>query len=131
MFGEPTAAKPNQSPAPPGPLVSVTVTLPPPLTLVAFTASEAAVPITNGRLADVPPPCVKTVTGTVPAVARSLASIAAWSWPALINVVGLFAPSQRTTEEATNPLPFTVSVNAAPPTDPLAGDSDVRTTRPG
>jgi hypothetical protein len=35
----------------------------------------------------------------------------------------LAAPPKFTTEPETNPVPFTVSVNAGPPASPLAGNS--------
>ena len=55
----------------------------------------------------------------------SLAGIAAVTWPAFTNVVVRAAPFQRTWEVATKLLPFTVSVNAAPPAAVLVGASDV------
>ncbi|HEX6212507.1 MAG TPA: hypothetical protein VF136_17130 [Methylomirabilota bacterium] len=75
-------------------------------------------------LPEVPPPGagVTTVTGTERAVARSAAVIAARSWVALTNVVVRAAPFQRTLEEATKPLPLTVSVTAALPSAALAGE---------
>ena len=76
---------------------------------------------------EVPPPGagVTTVTGALPCVTMSLAGIAAVSWPAFTNVVVRAAPFQRTSEVATKLLPFTVSVNAAPPAAALVGASDV------
>jgi hypothetical protein len=78
-------------------------------------------------LPDVPPPGagVETLTGTDPGVARSAAVMAARSRVALTKVVVRSAPFQRTTDPATNPVPFTVSVKAAPPTEALAGDRPV------
>src|SRR5688500_12911998 len=60
--------------------------------------------------ADVPPPGagVDTVTRALPAVATSLALIAAWSWVPLTHVVGRPAPFQRTSDEATKLVPVTV-----------------------
>ena len=55
----------------------------------------------------------------------SLAGIAAVTCPALTNVVVRAAPFQRTSEVATKLLPFTVSVNAAPPAAVLVGASEV------
>ena len=55
----------------------------------------------------------------------SLAGIAAVSWPAFTNVVVRAAPFQRTSEVPTKLLPFTVSVNAAPPAGVLVGASEV------
>src|SRR5258708_4686510 len=68
---------------------------------------------------------VATVTGAIAAVARSEAGMAAVSWVALTKVVVRAAPFQRTPEALTKLLPFTVSVNAAPPTLALEGESDV------
>ncbi len=81
----------------------------------------------NVRAFEVPPPGagVTTVTGALPAVAMSLARIAAVTWPAFTNVVVRATPFQRTCEVATKLLPFTVSVNAAPPAAVLGGASDV------
>ncbi len=81
----------------------------------------------NVRAFEVPPPGagVTTVTGALPAVPMSLAGIAAVTWPALTNVVVRAAPFQRTSEVPTKLLPFTVSVNAAPPAAVLVGASDV------
>src|SRR5215831_18938042 len=78
--------------------------------------SEGGGSIVKGSEVDVPPPGagVKTVTGTVPTVARSVAAIVACSVPVSSVVVGRFAPFQRTTERALNPLPFTVMVTAVP-----------------
>ncbi len=58
---------------------------------------------------------MKTVTCVVPAVAMSVAGIAAVSCVEETNVVVRFAPFQRTTEALTKLLPFTVNVKAAPP----------------
>src|SRR6266404_29508 len=77
--------------------------------------------------AEVPPPGVgvTTVTCGVPAAATSAAAMAAVSCVALTKVVVRAAPFQRTPEALTKLLPFTVSVNAAPPTLALEGESDV------
>ncbi len=45
----------------------------------------------------------------------------------LTNVVARAAPFQFTIEEGTKPLPVTVSVNAAPPTSALLGESALST----
>src|SRR5439155_320716 len=81
----------------------------------------------NVCAAEVPPPGagVTTVTDAVAAVARSEAGMAAVSCVALTKVVVRAAPFQRTPEAFTKLLPFTVSVNAAPPTLALEGESDV------
>lgn len=102
-----------------------------PPAVAAFGAIEARVReaplIVKGRLPDVPPPGAGfvTVTLAVPAVAISAAVIAAVSWVALINVVVLAAPLNFTTDVATNPVPFTVRVNPAPPAVALVGDIEV------
>ena len=72
----------------------------------------------NTAADDVPPPGtgVLTVTFAVPAVAISPAGIAAVSCVALTKVVVRALPFHRTVEPFTKLLPFTVSVNAAPPT---------------
>ena len=67
---------------------------------------------------DVPPPgeLVKTVTEAEPALAISLAEMLAVSCVLDTKVVVRSAPFQRTVDAPfTNPVPFTVSVNAAPP----------------
>src|SRR5437867_1127306 len=51
----------------------------------------------------------------------SAAAIAAVNWVALTKVVVRAAPFQRTVEALVKPVPFTVSVKAAPPTCALAG----------
>src|SRR6266850_1178224 len=81
----------------------------------------------NVCAAEVPPPGagVTTVTDAVAAVARSAAGMAAVSCVALTKVVVRAAPFQRTVEPLPKLLPFTASVNAAPPTLALEGASDV------
>jgi 3,4-dihydroxy-2-butanone 4-phosphate synthase len=76
---------------------------------------------------DVPPPGIPfvTVTGNVPAVAMSAAVMAAVICVALTNVVVFAFPLNFTAEATTNPVPFTVNVNAAPPAVALVGDSVV------
>jgi xanthosine utilization system XapX-like protein len=61
----------------------------------------------------------------VPAVAISPATIAAVNCVVLTNVVVLAAPLNFTTDVDTNPVPFTVSVNPAPPAVALVGEIDV------
>src|SRR5439155_622927 len=82
--------------------------------------------IVNVRSPDVPPPgaAVNTDTCDVPATATSDAGIDACSCVPLTNVVARAAPFQRTTEVLTNPLPFTVTVNAGSPAVALDGVSD-------
>jgi hypothetical protein len=72
---------------------------------------------------EVPPPGVAftTVTEAVPAVAISAAVIAAVTWVAETYVVVRADPFQFTVEPETKPVPFTVSVNAAPPAVAEAG----------
>src|SRR5438093_630351 len=76
---------------------------------------------------DAPPPGVgfSTVTLAVPAVATSVAEIAAVSCVADTTVVVRAAPFQRTTEPPTKFVPVTVSVNADPPATTEAGLSVV------
>src|SRR5256885_2330699 len=68
---------------------------------------------------EAPPPGagLNTVTDAVPAVARSVAGMDDVSCDAETNIVVRLAPFQRTTDEpATKFVPFTVNVNAVPPT---------------
>ena len=65
-----------------------------------------------------------TVMAAVPAACRSVAEIAALSWVALTNVVGRFAPFQRTTELAAKFEPVAVSVKPAAPWAAPAGEID-------
>ena len=82
--------------------------------------------IVNDTAFDVPPGAgFVTVTVAVPAAAISAAVIAAVSWVALTNVVVLAAPLNFTTDVDTNPVPFTVNVNAAPPAVALVGEIEV------
>src|SRR2546421_373062 len=74
--------------------------------------------IVNVWAFEVPPPgaALNTVTDAVPAVARSVARMDAVNRDAEPNIVVRLAPFHRTTDEpATKFVPFTVSVNAAPP----------------
>jgi hypothetical protein len=66
---------------------------------------------------DVPPPGEGLVTVIFPVAftATSAAKIADVSCDPLTNVVALGLPFQFTTELDTNPVPFTVNVNPAPP----------------
>ncbi len=81
------------------------------------------------RLFDAPPPGagLKTVMLAVPAVAMSVAGIAAVSWVSETKVVGRLAPFQRTTAPLTKPEPVTVRVKAAPPAVAVAGASELIT----
>lgn len=76
---------------------------------------------------DAPPPGagLVTVTGSVPPVTISDTRIDAVTCAALTNVVVSALPLKFTTAPLTKPVPFTVSVNAAPPAVPLDGDSVV------
>src|SRR6266436_634172 len=77
---------------------------------------------------DVPPPgaAFVTVTGKVPAVAMSTAVIVAVTCVALTTVVVFALPLNLTRDcPVTKPVPFTVSVNAAPPAVALDGASEV------
>jgi hypothetical protein len=73
---------------------------------------------------DVPPPGVglNTVIVTDPALAMSLASICAVTCVELTTVVVRLLPLALTTEELMKFVPFTVSVNAAPPAVTLDGE---------
>jgi hypothetical protein len=73
--------------------------------------------IVNESADDTPPPGdgLATVTLTVPAAEISAAVIAAVTWVLLTNVVVRLDPFHCTVEVLTNPVPFTVSVNAGPP----------------
>ena len=74
---------------------------------------------------DTLPSGLATVTGTVPEAAMSAAAIAAVNCVALTNVLVRAAPFQRTLAPVTKFIPLTVSVNAAPPTVALFGDSEL------
>jgi hypothetical protein len=82
---------------------------------------------TKGEFPDVPPPGAGLVTVTLkdPAAAMSDAVIAAVTCVALTNVVVRATPLNFTDEVATKPVPFTVSVNAAPPVVADVGESKV------
>src|SRR5260221_12086776 len=88
-LGGAVAANPSQSNCPPGPFVSVTVTLEPGAAVVVLTVSTGGGAIVNGSAADVPPPGagVKTVTCAVAGAATSAAPIDARSCVLLTNVV--------------------------------------------
>jgi hypothetical protein len=72
---------------------------------------------------EVPPPGAgfTTVTWAVPPTAMSAAVIAAVNWVEETYVVVRFDPFQLTVEPETKPVPFTVSVNPAPPAVVEAG----------
>src|SRR5207247_2103434 len=83
--------------------------------------------IVNVCALEAPPPGVglKTVTGAVPGVAMSLATICTWSWVPLTNVVDRSLPFQRTTDEAMKFVPVAVRVNPAPPAAALGGEIEL------
>ena len=122
VFGVPGAYKAIQSVADgvASPL-HVTVTVPPAATVAGLTVI-ALMP--NVTAFDAPPPGFVTVICASPPLAMSLAGMDAVSRVLLTKVVGRVAPFHRTTEPETKLLPFTVSVNAGPPTAASAGDSD-------
>jgi hypothetical protein len=78
----------------------------------------------NGEFPEVPPPGAGSVTVTLnePAVAMSAAVMEAVTCVALTNVVVLDVPLNFTTAPETKFVPFTVSVNAAPPAVALDGE---------
>jgi hypothetical protein len=78
---------------------------------------------------DVPPPGagVTTVTGTIPAVAISVAGTTAVISPAETKVVTSGTPFQSTTEEAEKSEPAAVNVNCELPAVDDAGLIEVRT----
>jgi len=93
------------------------------------TAIAAKVTPVTVRVAtfDVPPPGAGFVTVTlkVPAVPISEARIAAVTCVPLTTVVVREFPLKFTTAPLTKPVPFTVSVNAAPPAAAVLGESVV------
>jgi hypothetical protein len=74
---------------------------------------------------ELPPPGLglTTVTEAVDALAMSDSRTAAVNWKLLTKVVGRGLPFQFTTEAETNPAPFTVRVNPAPPGAVASGTS--------
>jgi len=85
--------------------------------------------IVNVSEFDGPPPGggFVTITGTVPAVTRSVAGILAVTWTLLTKVVLRAELFQLTVAPGTKFEPFTVSVKPAEPTVLLEGESEVRT----
>src|ERR671937_1924378 len=83
----------------------------------------------NGSDAEKPPPGagVKTVMFAVPTLATSLAEIVARSVRTFATVVGRLTPFHWTFENASKPLPVTVSEKSADPAGIRAGDSAVAT----
>ena len=129
MFGAFVPASASQSPNAPEPPTNVIVTKPPGATLVVLTVSVGGGSIVKDKTFDVPPPGAGVCTAicVVPLDARSLVAIDARSCVALENVVGRAAPFHCTTDEATNPLPLTVSVSGPPPAAVWVGKSDEAT----
>src|SRR5579863_4896106 len=82
---------------------------------------------------DVPPPGAgfTTVTDAVPIAAMSEARMLAVILSELSNVVVRAEPFQLTTDPATKPAPFTVSVNPAPPGAAALGESGWLTSGTG
>jgi hypothetical protein len=80
--------------------------------------------IVKVRAVEVPPPegGLNTVTWTVPADAMSVPGRLAVNFVALTNVVVRLLPFHCTTDAEIKFVPFTVSVNAAPPAAALPGD---------
>ena len=113
VFGAVDWASANQSCVLPGPFVSVTVTEPPGLAVVALTARLGPRTTAKDKAAEVPPPGagVRTWTDAVAADVRSLDGMAACSCVELVYVVGRATPFQSTTDDAVKLLPVTVSVN--------------------
>ena len=75
----------------------------------------------NGNGLEAVPPEFCTVTLAVPSDAMRLADTEAANWLALTKVVGRADPFHCTVDPLTNPDPFTVRVNAAPPAVAKAG----------
>jgi hypothetical protein len=126
------AAPPNVALAPLTKFVPLTVSVkaaPPAVALVGESEVIVGAGLLTVKLvaADVPPPGpgFVTVTGNVPAVAISVAVIAAVTCVALIKVVVFAAPLKFTTDVETRFVPLTVNVNAAPPAVALVGESVV------
>jgi hypothetical protein len=89
-----------------------------------------AAPIENKTVFEVLVPVVTceeltTVTCAFPAIARSAAAMLAVNWVALTTRVLRAAPFQFTADSCSNPEPFTVRTNAAPPMVACDGDRDV------
>jgi hypothetical protein len=95
--------------------------------VVALTVKVGGVVALRLTPGDVPPPGAGDTTVTVfePTLAMSAAEMEAVNCVALENVVDRADPFHRTIDEDTNPVPFTVSVNAGPPAPTVAGDSEL------
>jgi hypothetical protein len=90
---------------------------------LAKTAEAVALVMGKKTTLDAPPPGdgFTTVIEAVPAVAMSAAVMAAVNCVALTKVVVRALPFQSTVDAETNPVPFTVSVNPAPPGAAVSG----------
>ena len=113
--------------------ITVTVVAPLPafmsdgLIEVTWVLSSARSRSGNAEFADVPPGSgLVTVMLAVPTVVMSLARIAAVNLEEVTNVVVRTFPL-NTVAPLTNPVPFTVRVNATPPAIALFGESKVTT----
>src|SRR4029450_12731946 len=104
--------------------LQVTVTVPPAGTVAGLTLRAL---IVNVKALEVPPAGggFTTVTVALPAAPMSLAGIAAVVCCLLTKVVVRAAPFHRTTAPETKLLPFTVKVNAGPPTAAALGESEL------
>ena len=81
----------------------------------------------NANAGDTPPPGagLKTSTDAVPAVVKSVASIDARTVVVLTTVVGRALPFHLTIDNASKPVPVTVSDNSPLPARALVGDNAV------
>src|SRR5580658_1964427 len=110
--------------------LTVSVNAGPP-TVVLAGASEVTVGtgllIEKAAVPEVPPPGAGFVTVILaePVLTMSLAGTCAVTWVALTKLVASAVPFQFTVEPLTKPLPLTVSVNAAPATIALGGESEL------
>jgi len=109
---------------------TVSVKAGPPTTVVAGERPPIAgvgLLMVKVELFELPPPGagLTTVMGTFPPAAISLAEIWAVSTVELLKVVVRMLPFHCTVEDEMKLLPFTVSVNAAPPAVALLGEIEV------
>ena len=127
MSGAPTVVTASQSEEPPKPLASDTVTRLPTTTDVELSVSVGGGSMKNVSTDDVPPPGsgVNTLTWAVPIEPRSLAGIVAFRLVLLTTVVGLASPFHRTTENASKPVPVTMSDRVPSPARARSGESAV------
>lgn len=106
-----------------GPPSPVSPAVPVPASVVMMLVGVTARMMGKVTAPDVPPPGVglNTVIEAVPVAVMSAARMAAVNCVPLTNVVVRSVPFQRTTDPPAKPEPFTVSVNAAPPTTAPGG----------